>query len=195
MFLSPFQTRKCLSYTTFYPVFNTGFLCSVNFSVSKGTLAHNAVPKTFRQNVSRTIIISSHRMISPQYKKEASKSLTGWQYAELTAEQWIEKLTLGQTIQPSAFTPKPDGEFTHSIENWVNTHFVYADADYIRGVEFLDDGSDKNPDGVEPWTEEGYLSLKFPSLLYKVYAVTQSVSSMSDAKSPPHRRYQTHLSL
>ena len=136
------------------------------------------------------LIISSHRMISPQYKKEASKSLTGWQYAELTAEQWIEKLTLGQTIQPSASTPKPDGEFTHSIENWVNTHFVYADADYIRGVEFLDDGSDKNPDGVEPWTEEGYLSLKFPSLLYKVYAVTQSVSSMSDAKSPPHRRYR-----
>ena len=136
------------------------------------------------------LIISSHRMISPQYKKEASKSLTGWQYAELTAEQWIEKLTLGQTIQPSAFTPKPDGEFTHSIENWVNTHFVYADADYIRGVEFLDDGSDKNPDGVEPWTEEGYLSLKFPSLLYKIYAVTQSVSSMSDAKSPPHRRYR-----
>ena len=118
----------------------------------------------------------------------AQKSLSGWQHAELTPEQWIEKLDAGQTIQPSAFTPKSDSTFTHKVENWIETYFVCADADNIKGVEFLDDGSDKNPEGVEPWTENGLLSKKFPGLTAKVYAVGESVSSM--LVDPLHRRYR-----
>ena len=112
-----------------------------------------------------------HRVIDADSKMIAQKSLSGWQHAELTPEQWIEKLDAGQTIQPSAFTPKSDSTFTHKVENWIETYFVCADADNIKGVEFLDDGSDKNPEGVEPWTENGLLSKKFPGLTAKVYAV------------------------
>ena len=134
------------------------------------------------------IFIPTHKIIDTDSKEKATKTLSGWQFASLTAKEWIEKLTLGQTIQPSAFTPKPDGSFTHKVENWVSTHFVCADADNIKGVEFLDDGSDKNPEGVEPWTENGLLSKKFPGLTAKVYAVGESVSSM--LVDPLHRRYR-----
>ena len=60
-------------------------------------------------------IFLHHRVLDADSKKKASESLTGWKSVELTSEQWIEKLTFGQTIQPSAFTPKTDGTFTHSI--------------------------------------------------------------------------------
>ena len=133
-------------------------------------------------------IFIQHRVLDTDSKGLAQKSFSGWQHAELTPEQWIEKLDAGQTIQPSAFTPKPDGSFTHKVENWVSTHFICADADNIKGVEFLDDGSDKNPEGVEPWTENGLLSKKFPGLTAKVYAVGESVSSM--LVDPLHRRYR-----
>ena len=129
-----------------------------------------------------------HRVIDADSKVIAQKSLSGWQHAELTPEQWIEKLDAGQTIQPSAFTPKSDSTFTHKVGNWIETYFVCADADNIKGVEFLDDGSDKNPEGVEPWTENGLLSKKFPGLTAKVYAVGESVSSM--LTDPLHRRYR-----
>ena len=135
-------------------------------------------------------IFIPHRVLDPDSKEKAQKSLSGWQHAELTSEQWIEKLSLGQTIQPSAFTPKSDGGFTHKVENWISTHFICADADNIQGVEFLDDGSDKNPEGVLPWTEPGILSKKFPGLTQKGYAVGESVSSMAKWKLPPHRRYR-----
>ena len=140
-------------------------------------------------------IFIPHRVLDPDSKEKAQKSLSGWQHAELTSEQWIEKLSLGQTIQPSAFTPKSDGGFTHKVENWISTHFICADADNIQGVEFLDDGSDKNPEGVLPWTEPGILSKKFPGLTQKVYAVGESVSSMAKWKSPPHRRYRIIFSV
>ena len=129
-----------------------------------------------------------HRVIDADSKEIAQKSFSGWQHAELTAEQWIEKLTLGQTIQPSTFTPKSDGTFTHKVENWIETYIVCADGDNIKGVEFLDDGSDKNPDGIQPWTESRLLAKKFPGLLNKVYAAGESVSSM--LKDPLHRRYR-----
>ena len=96
----------------------------------------------------------------------------------------------GQTIQPSAFSPKPDGTYTHAKEHWKSTNFVCADADNIRGVETLDDGTEKNPDGVEAWTEPDGLSKRFPELKSEVYAVGQSVSSMSSDKPPQHRRYR-----
>ena len=129
-----------------------------------------------------------HRVIDTDSKVKAQDSLSGWQHAELTPEQWIEKLDAGQTIQPSTFTPKPDGTFTHKVGNWTETYFICADADNFKGVEFLDNGSDKNPNGLEPWTEKGLLSKTFPGLTTKVYAVGESVSSM--LKDPFHRRYR-----
>ena len=65
-----------------------------------------------------------------------------------------------------------------------------ADADNIKGVEFDDKDQDENPHGVEAWTHETGLSELYPDLKDSIYAVSQSVSSMSDAKAPPHRRYR-----
>ena len=133
-------------------------------------------------------IYISHRVLDTDSKKKAGNTLSGWLQAELTPPQWIEKLDAGQTIQPSAFTPKPDGTFTHKVENWIKTYFVCADGDNIKGVEFLDDGSDKNPEGISPWTTQGTLSKNFPGLTAKAYAVGESVSSM--LADPLHRRYR-----
>ena len=136
------------------------------------------------------IFIPTHHTLDADSKKEASGSLTGWQPAELTPEEWIEKLTLGQTIQPSTFTPRADGTFTHSIENWVETYFVCADADHIKGIEFDDYGNDKNPNGIDPFTDPRHLFEICTTLHHKVWAIIESVSSMSDAKPPQHRRYR-----
>ena len=134
------------------------------------------------------IFIASHKVLDAASKDYAQNNFSGWQLESYTSEDWIKKLEAGQTIQPSAFSPKPDGTFTHAIKFWNSTHFVCADADNIKGVEFLDDGTDKNPSGVEYWTEHDGLSKRFPLLKDRAYAVGQSVSSM--AKEPLHRRYR-----
>ena len=134
------------------------------------------------------IFIPSHKIIDIESKDKADGLLFGWQYESHTAEEWIEKLDDGKIIQPSSFTPSNNGAFTHSKKNWISTHFVCADGDNIKGVEFLDDGSDKNPNGIEPWTEKGCLSKKFPTLVKKAYAVGESPTSM--LREPPHRRYR-----
>ena len=134
------------------------------------------------------IFIPSHKIIDIKSKDEADGLLFGWQYASHTAEEWIEKLDDGKIIQPSAFTPSNNGTFTHSKENWISTHFVCADGDNIKNVEFDDDGNDKNPNGIEPWTEKGCLSKKFPTLVKKAYGVGESPTSM--LREPPHRRYR-----
>ena len=81
------------------------------------------------------------------------------------------------------------------IENrdlWQSSHFICADGDNLAGIEFFDSGEnagqDKNPDGLEPWTEPGLLSQKLPGLLEKAYAVGESISSM--LKEPLHRRFR-----
>ena len=146
------------------------------------------------------IFIPNHKVIDRASKAKAEDKLYNWKPGEFTAEEWIQKLDLGQTIQPSEFQPKRDGTFTHAmmeliedtaIKNkklWQNTFFICADGDNLKGIEFLKDGSDKNPNGLEPWTEPGKLSEKFPELLHKVYAVGESVSSM--LKEPLHRRFR-----
>lgn len=139
-------------------------------------------------NVYEGIFIPSHRIVDADSKLSASKSLSNWEYAALPAEEWIKKLDAGQTIQPSKFNPKEDGTYTHAIQNWVHTQFVCADGDNIKGVEFLDDGTDKNPNGIEAWTEHGLLSVKYPQLLNEIYAAGESVSSM--LTEPLHRRYR-----
>ena len=168
----------------------TADLVEVKAEHSHLTPAEPPVSKKFSDKTYPGLIIPSHKMISPQDKDKASKTLIGWKPVELTGKQWIEKLTRGQTVQTSASTPRGDGTFTHSIENWIETYFVYADADHIKGVEFDDNGNDKNPNGVDPFTDPHHLYSLYPTLQNKVYAVTQSISSMSNAKKPPHRRYR-----
>lgn len=136
------------------------------------------------------IYIETHKVEDAESKVAASQSLKNWRGVACSAADWIKKLEQGQTIQPSAFSPQTDGTFTHKREFWNSTHFVCCDADNIKGIEFLDNGTDKNPDGVEAWTDKNGLSKQFPDLKNKVYAVGQSVSSMSDDKPPHHRRYR-----
>ena len=134
------------------------------------------------------IVIPTHRVIDAESKDKAQNTFAGWQLESLTAPEWMQRLSQGQTIQPSAFSPKSDGTFTHAKEYWSGTHFVCADADNIKGVETLSDGSEKNPDGIEAFIEQDGLSRRYPTLSDKVYAVGQSVSSM--LSKPLHRRYR-----
>ena len=134
------------------------------------------------------ILIPSRRVFDAKSKTEAENALFDWQSTELPAEGWIAKLDEGNIIQPSAFDAKDDGTITHAIKYWKHTYFICADADNIKGVEFDDEGKDNNPNGIEPWTEHGQLSVKFPGLLEKAYAVGESVSSM--LKEPLHRRFR-----
>ena len=150
------------------------------------------------------IFIPNHKVIDRDSKASAEDTLYNWNLGEFTAEEWIQKLDIGQTIQPSEFGTKKDGTFTHAMtekvidpetkeilevrELWKNTFFICADGDNLAGIEFLDDGKDKNPNGLEPWTDPGLLSEKLPGLLHKAYAVGESVSSM--LKDPLHRRFR-----
>ena len=136
------------------------------------------------------LIIRNHKVLDAESKEHASKSLTGWEQETLTPADWVNQLSAGHTIQPSEFSPKDDkGTFTHALKYWKSTQFVCADADNIKGVETLDDGTEANPNGVEAFTDPKGLK-QFETLEDKVYAVGQSVSSMSDAKPPKHRRYR-----
>ena len=150
------------------------------------------------------IFIPNHKVIDHASKSKAENSLYNWKKGEFTAGEWIRKLDLGQTIQPSKFDTKKDGTYTHALDEktvdpktkkivetrklWHSTHFICADGDNIKGVEFDDDGKDVNPSGLEPWTEQGLLSQHLPELLNKVYAVGESISSM--LKEPLHRRFR-----
>ena len=164
------------------------------------------------------LVIRSHCVRDASSKLRASKTLKGWQFVEQTAAAWISDLEQGHTIQPSTFTPKTDGMYTHGVDYWQGTHFVCADADYIRGVEFTDkllrdpDGKpikddegnpkpvlddngvpvkeDVNPNGVEAWQADKQLCVLYPPLADDCYAALQSVSSMTTDKPPPHRRYR-----
>ena len=143
---------------------------------------------TYQETLYAGIVIFGHCVIDAESKDKAQNTFAGWQLESLTASEWMQRLSKGQTIQPSAFSPKPDGTFTHAKEFWNSTHFICADADNIRGVETLSDGSEKNPDGIEAFTEQDGLSKRYPNLGDKVYAVGQSVSSM--LSEPRHRRYR-----
>ena len=136
------------------------------------------------------LLISSHCIKDAKSKADATQNLFGWKRVELTPQEWIAELEQGRTIQPSVFEPTDDGSFTHAIKYWRSTHFVCCDADNLKGVEFLSDGNDKNHNGIDYWTEDTGLSERYPTLKQTVFAVGQSVSSMSEDKPPPHRRYR-----
>ena len=136
------------------------------------------------------LVIPDHSVRDAASKKHAASTLQNWQFKSLPLREWIAHLEAGHTIQPSAFAPLPDGTFTHAKEYWQATYIIAADADNIKDVEFLQDGTDKNPEGVDSFTSPTGLSEIYPKLKDKVYAAGQSVSSMNDAKPPPHRRYR-----
>ena len=136
------------------------------------------------------IFIPTHKTCDAASKEYAAKTLTNWQVDSCTPADWIAKLELGQTISLSTFTPQPDGTYTHGLDYWQSTCFIFADGDNIIGVEQNTDGSEKNDKGVELWTEPDGLSKRYPTLSKKVYTVGQSVSSMSLDKPPVHRRYR-----
>ena len=164
------------------------------------------------------LVIRSHCVRDASSKSAASTSLKDWQAVEQTAAAWVSELEQGHTIQPSLFVKDTDGRYTHAKEYWQGTHFVCADADYLRGVDFTDklqrapDGKllkdtdghpipvlddngvpvkeDVNPDGVEAWQADKQLCVLYPALKDDCYAALQSVSSMTHDKPPPHRRYR-----
>ena len=136
------------------------------------------------------LVVNAHCTRDAKSKDKAGNSLDYWTQETLEAPQWIAKLEDGKTIQPSEFSPKPDGTYARRGKLWKETYFVCADADNIKGVDFRDDGTDRNPDGLEPWTDKKGLSERYPNLKNEVYAVSQSVSSMSHDKGSPHRRYR-----
>ena len=143
------------------------------------------------EKIYQGLIIKTHCVRDAASKSQAIASLSGWKSASGTAEKWISQLEKGHTIQPSAFEKAADGTYRHAREYWRGTHFVCADADHIQGVEFnKETGEDINPNGVPYWTEDKQLAKLYPSLKTDCYAVLQSVSSMSDEKPPPHRRYR-----
>ena len=130
----------------------------------------------------------------PPIADRASKDMAqddgiyGWKQHEFTLDEWIDQLERGNTVQIGNFVPRGDGKFSHKKEFWRGTHFIACDADNIKGVEKLSNGNEKNPHGLEPWTEKNGLSTRYPELREKVFAVGQSVSSM--LRDPHHRRYR-----
>ena len=136
------------------------------------------------------LILSKHRTVDAASKERAKNSLYGWEKIDLSPSDWIKALESGSTIQPSLFKPKPDGSYSHKLRYWKSTHFICADGDNFRGVETFDDGTEKNPHGIPCWTKIEELGDRFPELKNTVYAVGQSVSSMSEDKPPAHRRYR-----
>ena len=153
------------------------------------------------KNVLYEGIYIPHKVIDAPSKHEAQDNMFGWKQEKLPAEDWIKKLESGQTIQPSKFKPKESGKYTHARKYWEKTHFVCADGDHISNVEFYEEdvldangniifkkGDDKNPEGLNPWTEQGQLSNIFPELVNQAYAVGESVSSM--LSEPLHRRFR-----
>ena len=143
------------------------------------------LPVDCKQRISG-LIISTHVVLDNASKEKAAQSLNGGVQTSLSLEDWIKALENGHTIQPSTFLPLPNGEFSHKKEHWKSTRFICADGDNFRGVETLTDGTEKNPDGIACWTGVKVLREKFPNLKRKVYAVGQSVSSMSAERIPQH---------
>ena len=133
--------------------------------------------------------ITRHCVKNAKSKEIAGDSLYGWEFVQLSAPDWIKELEAGHTVVMGGMIPKDDGvSYTHAEEYWVGTHFVCADADNLVGVDFDQNGNDENPEGLQAWTEDTGLSERYPDLKNQVYAVGQSVSSMTKAK--PHRRYR-----
>ena len=112
-------------------------------------------------------------------KKQFKKN---WEPAIYTPEMWVKQLDYGYVISPCKYVPKPDGTYTHAGEYFKQTHFFFADADNFIG------NKDATEDAVQPWIDRDEIFERYPSLQEKVFAYSESVSSMTPEK--PHRRYR-----
>ena len=85
------------------------------------------------------LIIDNHCTRDAASKKEAAENLNNLnlQQVLLTPQQWIKALENGKTIVPGIFTRTENGTFTRSQQYWQGTYSIYADADNIKGVEYL----------------------------------------------------------
>ena len=127
------------------------------------------------------IVIRSHGVRDASSKLAASKTLKDWQAVEQTAVAWVSELEQGHTIQPSLFAKTTDGKL---IKDEDNNPVVVRDKNGVPVME------DVNPGGVESWPADKQVCRLYPDLAKDCYAAVQSVSSMSDDKPPPHRRYR-----
>ena len=135
------------------------------------------------------LLISRHTIKDAASKDAADGKLYDWEYTHLTVREWMHQLECGNIIILGTFNPNGDGKYSHTEDTWVSTHHILADGDHIKGVEFdKKTGEDLHPNGVDPWTDSGQLSIMYPDLLDECYAVGESVNSMSKDKLPLHRR-------
>ena len=149
------------------------------------------------------LLIRHHTIKDSASKAAADDLLYNWEYTHLTDKEWMHQLECGKIIILGEFTPNDKGKYTHAERLWKSTHHICADGDHLKGVDLYKEdvvdtngtivhraGDDINPHGIEPWTDKGQLSIKYPSLLDEAYAISESVNSMTDEKPPPHRRFR-----
>ena len=115
-------------------------------------------------------------------KDKAAKSLYGWHHAQYTPERWAKQLEYGYTICVGSFQTNDDGKYSHAKDFWQSTHMVFADGDNFTHEV------DATETAISAWTEPDGLFIRFPALKEKVFAISESVSSMSIEK--PHRRHR-----
>ena len=121
------------------------------------------------------------------------KNLWGWQYKARLPQEWIRLLDQGRVIVPGTFE-KTESEtkghyrYSHRKGGWRGASLIICDGDVIKGVEFDDEGNDKNPRGIEAFADPQTLFDLLPNLYQEAYAIGHSVNSLSTAKPPPHVR-------
>ena len=139
------------------------------------------------------LVSTTAPILTAEDKANATESqqrgwLTRWKWSELKPQDWIARLDEGKTICTGAFIKDERGKFRHRKDLWKGTRLICTDGDKVRSVERDNDGNDKNPDGVEPFSDINKLLEIYPSLRSDGYAIGHSISSLSEVKPPPHCR-------
>ena len=127
-------------------------------------------------------LLIKHVIQDQKSKDEADSKLFNWQLARYTPEKWVQQLDYGYILSPCKYSPKPDGRYTHSGDYFESTHFFFADGDNFIGEK------DSTKDAIPSWQDRDEIFIQFPSLRDKLFAFSESVSSMT--KDKPYRRYR-----
>ena len=126
------------------------------------------------------ICTSAPRLTHPRQKANASRNLTTWEMKRLTPADWIRQLDDGRTITTGEYTAE-NGVYKHQKHLWHAGNLVFTDADKINGIK-------DETEGVDPFTDPQDLLAMFPTLEKTAFAISHSISSLSDTKPPPHVR-------
>ena len=140
----------------------------------------NAISPIESRNIEGLLI--KHVIHDQESKDAADGKLFNWDIVKYTPDRWVQQLDFGYILSPCKYTPKTDGKYTHAGEYFESTHFFFADGDNFIGT---DDATDA---AIQPWIERDGIFDHYPSLKEKLYAFSESVSSMT--KEKPHRRYR-----